>query len=144
IVILSRDQMDNKRIKEVILHDKECPLSLIMFKVVKCRLEYIQVRKCLRARESNLDTIQTSSIQEMIIIDGVGVDRDHCTVHNQNSIVTKTAPSEVWLNGKLVLTLFVLQHGSLVYFGRNPTFPYCDSQLVHKTTMESPNLIQKK
>ncbi|CAF4976185.1 unnamed protein product, partial [Rotaria sp. Silwood1] len=111
IVISSRDQMNNKRIKEVILHDKECPLSLIMFKVVKCRLEYIQVGKCLRARESNLDTIQTSSIQEMIIIDDVGIDRDHCTIHNQNGIVTKTAPSEVWLNGKLVLTLFVLQHG---------------------------------
>ncbi|CAF1563541.1 unnamed protein product, partial [Rotaria sp. Silwood1] len=87
--------MNNKRIKEVILHDKECPLSLIMFKVVKCRLEYIQVGKCLRARESNLDTIQTSSIQEMIIIDDVGIDRDHCTIHNQNGIVTKTAPSEV-------------------------------------------------
>ncbi|CAF5037557.1 unnamed protein product, partial [Rotaria sp. Silwood1] len=49
-----------------------------MFKVVKCRPEYVQVRKCLRARESNLDTIQTPSIQEMIIIDGVGIDRDNC------------------------------------------------------------------
>ncbi|CAF5113938.1 unnamed protein product, partial [Rotaria sp. Silwood1] len=77
-------------------------------------------------------------------IDGVGIDRDHCTIHNQNGIVTKTAPSEVWLNGKLVLTLFVLQHGSLVYFGRNPTFRYRDSQLVHKTTMKSTNLIQTK
>jgi len=30
IVIPPRDQMDNKTIKEVILHDKECPLSICL------------------------------------------------------------------------------------------------------------------
>lgn len=30
IVIPPRDQMDNKPIKEVILHDKECPLSICL------------------------------------------------------------------------------------------------------------------
>ncbi|CAF2941155.1 unnamed protein product [Rotaria sp. Silwood2] len=131
IVIPPRDQMDNKTIKEVILHDKECPLSSIMFKVVKSSPEYIEIRKLLRAQESALDTIQTPPIQDRTIndhlsmfvemelifqhlmylkfiqiqhtlvvmqkqelannifyIDGVGIDRDHCTIHNQNGIVT--------------------------------------------------------
>lgn len=30
IIIPPRDQMDNKTIKEVILHDKECPLSICL------------------------------------------------------------------------------------------------------------------
>ena len=30
MVIPPRDQMDNKTIKEVILHDKECPLSICL------------------------------------------------------------------------------------------------------------------
>ena len=29
-MIPPRDQMDNKTIKEVILHDKECPLSICL------------------------------------------------------------------------------------------------------------------
>ncbi|CAF4448592.1 unnamed protein product, partial [Rotaria magnacalcarata] len=66
-------------------------------------------------------------------IDGVGIDRDHCTIHNQNGIVTLTPRGEIWLNGKLVSTPFVLQHGSLVCFGRNSTFRYCDPQFVQKT-----------
>ena len=72
--------MDNKTIKEVILHDKECPLSIclnhaqknegsIMFKVVKCPPEYIEIRKRLRAQESALDTIPTPSIQDRTIND---------------------------------------------------------------------------
>lgn len=64
----------------------------------------------------------------------MGIDRDHCTIHNQNGIVTLTPRGEVWLNGKLVSTPFVLQHGSLICFGRNSTFRYCDPQFVHKTT----------
>ncbi|CAF2535617.1 unnamed protein product [Rotaria sp. Silwood2] len=187
IVIPPRDQMDNKTIKEVILHDKECPLiGSIMFKVVKCSPEYIEIRKLLRAQESALDTIHTPSIQDRTIndhlsmfvevkndgtdlptphvfkihsnttyIDGVGIDRDHCTIHNQNGIVTGwvtagwfcptlTPRGEVWLNGKLVSTPFVLQHGILVCFRRNSTFRYCDPQFVHKTIMKTTNLIQTK
>jgi len=182
--------MDNKTIKEVILHDKECPLSIclnhaqknegsIMFKVVKCPPEYIEIRKRLRAQETALDTVPTPSIQDRTIndhlsmfvevkndgtdlqtprvfkihpnttyvgrdakaglgkqyfyIDGVGIDRDHCTIHNQNGIVTLTPRGEVWLNGKLVSTPFVLQHGALICFGRNSTFRYCDPQFVQKT-----------
>ncbi|CAF0787688.1 unnamed protein product [Adineta ricciae] len=193
IVIPPRDQMDNKTIKEVILHDKECPLSIclnhaqknegsIMFKVVKCPPEYIEIRKRLRAQESAMDSAPTPSIQDRTIndhlsmfvevkndgtdlatprvfkihpnttyvgrdakagvgkqyfyIDGVGIDRDHCTIHNQNGIVTLTPRGEVWLNGKLVSTPFVLQHGSLVCFGRNSTFRYCDPQFVNKTTVK--------
>ncbi|CAF3461693.1 unnamed protein product [Rotaria socialis] len=201
IVIPPRDQMDNKTIKEVILHDKECPLSMclshaqknegsIMFKVVKCPSEYIEIRKRLRAQESALDTIQAPSIQDRTIndhlsmfvevkndgtdlttprvfkihpnttyvgrdakagtgkqyfyIDGVGIDRDHCTIHNQNGIVTLTPRGEIWLNGKLVSTPFVLQHGSLVCFGRNSTFRYCDPQFVQKTSTKSSNIIPSK
>ncbi|CAF3795794.1 unnamed protein product [Rotaria magnacalcarata] len=201
IVIPPRDQMDNKTIKEVILHDKECPLSIclshaqknegsIMFKVVKCPSEYIEIRKRLRAQESALDTIQAPSIQDRTIndhlsmfvevkndgtdlttprvfkihpnttyvgrdakagtgkqyfyIDGVGIDRDHCTIHNQNGIVTLTPRGEIWLNGKLVSTPFVLQHGSLVCFGRNSTFRYCDPQFVQKTSTKSSNIIPSK
>ncbi|UJR35275.1 hypothetical protein I4U23_028039 [Adineta vaga] len=193
IVIPPRDQMDNKIIKEVILHDKECPLSIclnhaqknegsIMFKVVKCPPEYIEIRKRLRAQESAMDSVPTPSIQDRTIndhlsmfvevkndgtdlptprvfkihpnttyvgrdakagvgkqyfyIDGVGIDRDHCTIHNQNGIVTLTPRGEVWLNGKLVSTPFVLQHGSMVCFGRNSTFRYCDPQFVNKTTVK--------
>jgi len=80
IVIPPRDQMDNKTIKEVILHDKECPLSIclnhaqknegsIMFKVVKCPPEYIEIRKRLRAQETALDAIQAPSIQDRTIND---------------------------------------------------------------------------
>jgi hypothetical protein len=69
--------MDNKTIKEVILHDKECPLSIclnhaqknegsIMFKVVKCPPEYIEIRKRLRAQETALDA---PSIQDRTIND---------------------------------------------------------------------------
>ncbi|CAF0761282.1 unnamed protein product [Adineta steineri] len=193
IVIPPRDQMDNKTIKEVILHDKECPLSIclnhaqknegsIMFKVVKCPPEYVELRRRLRVQESALDANQAPSIQDRTIndhlsmfvevkndgtdlstprvikihpnttyvgrdakagtgkqyfyIDGVGIDRDHCTIHNQNGIVTLTPRGEVWLNGKLVSTPFVLQHGSLICFGRNSTFRYCDPQFVTKTTMK--------
>ena len=63
----------------------------------------------------------------------MGIDRDHCTIHNQNGIVTLTPRGEIWLNGKLVSTPFVLQHGSLICFGRNATFRYCDPQFVQKT-----------
>ena len=95
--------MDNKPIKEVILHDKECPLSIclnhaqknegvfistiylcwlavtlffvgsIMFKVVKCPPEYIEIRKRLRAQESALDNIQAPSIQDRTINDHLSV-----------------------------------------------------------------------
>ncbi|CAF2382178.1 unnamed protein product [Rotaria sp. Silwood2] len=201
IVIPPRDQMDNKTIKEVILHDQECPLSIclshaqknegsIMFKVVKCPPEYIEIRKRLRAQESALDTMPAPSIQDRTIndhlsmfvevkndgtdlttprvfkihpnttyvgrdakagigkqyffIDGVGIDRDHCTIHNQNGIVTLTPRGEIWLNGKLVSTPFVLQHGVLVCFGRNSTFRYCDPQFVHKTSVKTSNIIPTK
>ncbi len=32
---------------------------------------------------------------------------------------------------------FVLQHTSLICFGRNSTFRYCDPQFVHKTTTKT-------
>ena len=75
--------------------------------------------------------------KQYFYIDGVGIDRDHCTIHNQNGIVTLTPRGEVWLNGKLVSSPFVLQHGSLICFGRNSTFRYCDPQFVHKTAIKS-------
>ncbi|CAF5188291.1 unnamed protein product, partial [Rotaria sp. Silwood1] len=49
-----------------------------------------------------------------------------------------------WLNGKLVSTPFVLQHGSMICFGRNSTFRYCDPQFVHKTAMKTSNIIPTK
>ncbi|CAF4658825.1 unnamed protein product, partial [Rotaria sp. Silwood2] len=69
IVIPPGDQIDNKTIKEDILHDKECPLNIysIIFKVVKYPLKYIEIRKYLRAQESSLYTIQTLSIQDRTI-----------------------------------------------------------------------------
>jgi hypothetical protein len=82
----------------VILHDKECPLSIclnhtqknegkkklfiekfnkkfsdkigsIMFKIIKCPLEYIETRKRLHAQESALNILQTPSIQDRTIND---------------------------------------------------------------------------
>ena len=41
----------------------------IMFKVVKCPSEYIEIRKRLRAQESALDNIQAPSIQDRTIND---------------------------------------------------------------------------
>jgi hypothetical protein len=78
--------------------------------------------------------------KQYFYIDGIGIDRDHCTIHNQNGIVTLTPRGEVWLNGKLVSSPFVLQHGSLICFGRNSTFRYCDPQFVQKTAIKSSNL----
>lgn len=54
-----------------------------------------------------------------------------------------TPRGEIWLNGKLVSTPFVLQHGAMVCFGRNSTFRYCDPQFVQKTAMKS-NIIGTK
>jgi hypothetical protein len=82
--------------------------------------------------------------KQYFYIDGIGIDRDHCTIHNQNGIVTLTPRGEVWLNGKLVSSPFVLQHGSLICFGRNSTFRYCDPQFVQKTTIKPSNLISTK
>ncbi|CAF5120183.1 unnamed protein product, partial [Rotaria sp. Silwood1] len=82
--------------------------------------------------------------KQYFFIDGVGIDRDHCTIHNQNGIVTLTPRGEIWLNGKLVSTPFVLQHGSMICFGRNSTFRYCDPQFVHKTAMKTSNIIPTK
>jgi hypothetical protein len=58
--------------------------------------------------------------------------------------VTLTPRGEVWLNGKLLSTPFVLQHGSLICFGRNSTFRYCDPQVVQKTTVKSSNVMPSK
>jgi hypothetical protein len=40
-----------------------------MFKVIKCPTEYIEIRKRLRVQESNLNIIQTPSIQDRTIND---------------------------------------------------------------------------
>jgi hypothetical protein len=55
-----------------------------------------------------------------------------------------TPRGEIWLNGKLVSAPFVLQHGSLVCFGRNATFRYCDPQIVQKTNTKPTGTMPMK
>ncbi|CAF3620661.1 unnamed protein product [Rotaria sordida] len=194
IIIPPRDQIGNTTIKETILHDKECLLNIylnhvqknqgsIIFKVIKCPQEYIEIRKQHRTQETTLDLIKIPSIQSRIInnqlpmfieinhdstdlltprifklypnttyvghntksaigqqyfyIDGAGIDRDHCTIENQNGTVTLIPHGEIWINEKLISTPFILQHGIVIRFGRNSTFYYCDPQFVQKSKLIS-------
>jgi hypothetical protein len=40
---------------------------------------------------------------------------------------------EIWLNGEIISTPFILQHGAIICFGRNSTFRYYNPQSIHKT-----------
>ncbi|CAF0924092.1 unnamed protein product, partial [Didymodactylos carnosus] len=199
IIVPPRDQIDNKIVKEVILHDKECPLNIclnhaqksegsIMFKVIKCPPEFVNIRKKMRAQETfdaqsslNDRTIndqlpffveintdgtdvntprvykiapdttyvgrdsKTNVGKQYFYIDGVGIDRDHCTIHNQNGVVTVAPKGEIWLNGKLINQPFVLQHGCMICFGRATAFRYFDPAFVYKSNMRTiPNFPQQQ
>ncbi len=72
-----------------------------------------------------------------IQINGNGIDRDHCTIQNQNGCVTLIPRGEIRLNGKDISTPFVLQHGALICFGRNSTFRYWDPNSAQKTKFTS-------
>ena len=61
--------MKVKRGKIIEGHSVTLYLGSIMFKVVKCPPEYIEIRKRLRAQETALDNIQTPSIQDRTIND---------------------------------------------------------------------------
>ncbi|UJR10573.1 hypothetical protein I4U23_014773 [Adineta vaga] len=80
IILPSYNQMDNKSIKEVILHDKECPLHVylnhiqknqgsIIFKIIRSPVEYIEVRKRLYAQELALKISQIPTIEDRTIND---------------------------------------------------------------------------
>ncbi|CAF0829403.1 unnamed protein product [Rotaria sp. Silwood1] len=192
IIIPRREQIGNTTIKETILHDKECPLNIylhhlrknqgsIIFKVIKCPQEYVEIRKQLRTQEKNLDITKIPSIQYRTIDDQFpmfieinhdgtdlltprvfklylnttyvgrnaksaigkqyfyidGIDRDHCTIENQNGTVSLVPHGEIWLNGKPVSKPFILQHGAVIRFGRNATFCYCDPQFIQKSNLIS-------
>ncbi len=72
-----------------------------------------------------------------IQINGNGIDRDHCTIQNQNGCVTLIPRGEIRLNGKGISTPFVLQHGALICFGRNSTFRYWDPNSSQRTKLIS-------
>ncbi|CAF0791452.1 unnamed protein product [Didymodactylos carnosus] len=191
IVVPPRDQIDNKTVEEVILHDKECPLNIclnhaqksegsIMFKVIKCPPEFVNIRKKMRGQETfdaqsslhdrtindqlpffieiNTDGTdvntprvfkiapntthvgrdsKTNVGKQYFYIDGVGIDRDHCTIHNQNGTVTLAPKGEIWLNGKLINQPFALQHGCMICFGRAAAFRYFDPAFVYKSNMRT-------
>ncbi|CAM2699473.1 unnamed protein product [Rotaria socialis] len=196
IVIPPRYQMDNKAIKEIILLDKECPLNIclnhsgrcqgsIIFKVIKCPPEYIQLLKQeTTSNRSKILSIQDRTIHDQLCmffeinqdgtdlesprvfklyrdttyvgrdpksaigkqyfyIDGTGIDRDHCTIQNQNDIVTLIPRGEIWLNGKRVTTTFVLRHGAVIRFGRNTKFCFYDPQVIQKSKLISRPIKQE-
>ncbi|CAF1359330.1 unnamed protein product, partial [Adineta ricciae] len=67
-----------------------------------------------------------------LYLDGSMIDRDHCTIENQNGICRLIPRGEVSINGKPIPTSHTLQHGVLICFGRNSIFRYVDLQTVQR------------
>ena len=53
-------------------------------------------------------------------------------IQNQNNIFILIPRDEISLNGKLISTPFILQHGILISFRQNSTFRYYDPQVIRK------------
>lgn len=65
-------------------------------------------------------------LSNYIIIEGTGIDRDHCLIQNQRGTITVFPKGETRYQDQRMTTPFILEHGQRIRFGRSLTFRFYD------------------